>query len=269
MSEHNKTTKKIKGWNVVEPQVYKDDAPQERVNLNPEAFDKLINQKGIFVNVYRTTYCPNVKSVDGGEHNIDCDMCNGSGWLDLSPICVKAFIQSQNNEKSLQANGYVDDNTVLFTFPIGIELQYFTLIELRDFTDIYIQRVARSQGTIDNLKYKAKRVNLLVDSNGREYIEGSDFCLTNNGQVKWKSGKGPAPETIYSIHYEAIVQFRATTAIHVNRFTQATVDGGIAHVKMPEQWMCSKEFLVRNKDDQGEDMKPNPIPNYTEETPED
>jgi len=269
MYNHNKTTKKVKGWNVVEPKVYKDDAPTERVNLDPAAFDKLINQKGVWVNIYRTTYCPNVKSIDGGEHNIDCDMCNGSGWLDMSPICVKAFIQSQNNEKNLQASGYVDDNTVLFSFPIGIELQYFTLLELRDFTDIYIQRVAKSQGMIDNLKYKAKRVNLLVDSKGKEYIEGTDFCVTKVGQVKWKSGKGPAPETIYSIHYEAVVQFRAVTAIHVNRFTQVTVDQGIAHLKMPEQWMCAKEFLVRNKDDAGNDLESNPIPKYTEETPED
>lgn len=265
---HNKTTKKVDGWNVVEPVVYQDDAPQERINLNPEKFDQLIKQKGVWVKVHRTTYCPNVKSIDGGEHNIDCEMCNGSGWLDLKPIKVRAFIQSQNNEKSLQVSGYVDDNTVLFTFPIGIELQYFTLIELVDFTDIYIQRVAKSSTKIDNLKYKAKRVNMLVDSNGKEYIEGTDFCLTRLGQIKWKANKGPSPETIYSVHYEALVQFRAIQAIHVNRFTQVTVPNGQAHIKMPEQWMCKKEFLVRNKDDDGNDMEPNPIPGYQDETPE-
>lgn len=269
MSSHNKTTKKVKGWNVVEPKVFNDENPTERVNLNPEAFDRLVQQKGVWVKISRTTYCPNVKSIDGGEHNIDCDICNGSGWLDMYPICVKAFIQSQNNEKSLQSQGYVDDNQVMFTFPIGIELQYFTLIELRDFYDIYMQRVARAPGQVDSLKYKAKRVNVAVDSNNVEYLEGSDFDLNANGQIVWRTGKGPAEEVIYSVHYEAKVQFRATQAIHVNRFTQATGDSNKElHIKMPEQWMCTKEFLVRNKDEAGDDIPKNPIPNYDEETPE-
>jgi hypothetical protein len=267
--DHNDATNRVKGWNVVDPRSFEDSEPQERVNLDPEAFDRIIKQKGVFVKLYRSTYCPNVKSIDGGEHNIDCDLCNGSGWLDVYPICVKAFIQSQNNEKSMQAQGYVDDNTVMFTFPIGIELQYFTLIELRDFTDIYIQRVARAPGQKDSLKYKALRVNVLVDKNNIEYLEGSDFSIDQNGRIEWKPGKGPAEETIYSVHYEAKVQFRATTAIHVNRFTQVSGDANSeVHIKMPEQWMCTKEFLVRNRDEQGNDIPANPIPDYDEETPE-
>lgn len=266
---HNDATNRAKGWNVVDPRQFEDSSPQERVNLDPEAFDQLIKQKGIFVNLYRTTYCPNVKSIDGGEHNIDCDVCNGSGWLDVYPICVKAFIQSQNNEKSLQSQGYVDDNEVMFTFPIGIELQYFTLIELRDFFDIYMQRVARSDTQVDSLKYKAKRINVAIDSNEIEYLEGSDFDLNKNGQIVWRTGKGPAAETIYSVHYEAKVQFRATKALHVNRFTQASGDASQeVHIKMPEQWMCTKEFLVRNRDEDGNDIPRNPIPDYDEETPE-
>mgnify|MGYP003641027167 CR=1 FL=1 len=268
MSGHNNVTKKSRGWNVVEPKVYTDDAPESRVNLDPAEFEKLIKQKGVWMKVYRTTYCPNVKSIDGGEHNIDCTICNGSGWLDKYPLKVRAFIQSQNNDKTIQLNGYVDDNTVMVTFPIGIELQYFTLVELCDFTDIYMQRVARSATSVDHLKYKALRVNMIIDQNDVEYDEGTDFCLNEVGHILWKAGKGPASEVIYSIHYEAAVQFRAVQAIHVNRFTQVTVDTGQAHLKMPEQWMLKKEFLVKRKDSDGNEILPNPIPDYLEPTPE-
>lgn len=266
MASHNDTTKKIDGWNVVGPKVYKDDNPQERVSLGPDAFDRFLNQKGVWVKVFRTTYCPNVKSIDGAHHNIDCPLCNGSGFYDAKPICIKATINSQNKDTPDSVAGYVDDNEVLMTFPIGIELQYFTLIELRDFSDIYTQRVARSYGDIDQLKFKALRVNMLVDQNGIEYTEGTDFCLTSLGQVNWKDGNGPAAETIYSIHYEAAVRFRAVKAIHVNRFTQVKVDGGIAHMKMPENWMCTKEFLLRQQDESGEDLDENPVPGYEDET---
>lgn len=267
---HNSRTKKTQAWNLTEAKQFKDINPKERVDLDPFAFERFIDQKGIFVNVFRTTYCPNVKSIDGAEHELDCDMCNGSGFLDVRPIKVRALLQTQNLETMHVVEGLSDGNTVAITFPIGIELQYFTKIELCDFTEIYIQRVARSAGQLDRLKYKALRVNVLVDSTGKEYFEGTDFCLNENGDVVWKNNKGPSPETIYSIHYESRVQFRAIRAMHSNRFSQVKLKGSseVQHLKFQEQWLCTKEFLVRRMGYDGEELLPNPIPGYAEETPE-
>lgn len=266
-NSHNNSTKKTQGWNVKEPVIRNDLVPTERVNLNPTAFDTLIKQHGVRVKIYRSMYCPNVKSVDGGEHNIDCDMCNGSGFLDVRPLCADVYMQSQTLEQMAGVEGFADGNTVTITFPIGIEIQYFTLIELEDHTEIFFQRVARSSGEVDRLKYKALRVNVLIDQFGVEYYEGKDFKLNANGDIVWTSGKGPDSETIYSIHYEAKIQFRAVRALHTNRFEQVKVDGQIAQVKFPEQWICTKEFLVRRQGFNGEELLPNPIPKYTEETP--
>ena len=155
------------------------------------------------------------------------------------------------------------------TFLRGIELQYFTLVELLDFTDIYFQRVSRSQGTIDRLKYNGLRVNVLIDYNGIEYFQGSDFCLTLEGDLKWKVGKGPAPEVIYSVHYEAPIRFRATRAVHVNRFSPVRSKGGqVEHVKLNEMWILTKEFLVLRRNKEGKEKLPNPIPNYSIESEE-
>lgn len=265
---HNNTTQLAPGWNVREPIERADLAPEERVNLDPEACDRLIKQHGVRVKVYRSLYCPNVKSIDGGEHNIDCQMCNGSGFMDLKPLCMDVVIQNQALEKLHHVEGFVDGNTVAITFPIGIEIQYFTLIELLDHSDIFFQRVARSQGDVDRLKYKALRINVLIAQDGVEYFEGTDFKLNDNGDVVWKDGKGPLPGTIYSTHYEANIQFRATRAVHANRFDQVLNEGKIAQVKFNEQWICTKEFLVRRQGFNGEELLPNPIPNYSEETPE-
>ena len=270
MSQHNKTTKKVQGWNVREPFVRDDLASQERVNLNPDSFDKLIKQHGVQVKVFRTVYCPNVKSIDGAEHNVDCDMCNGSGFLDIRPLCIEVFIQGQSLEQLHASEGFSDGNTVSITFPIGIELQYFTLIELMNHSEIFFQRIARSEGDIDRTKYRALRVNVLIAKNGVEYFEGTDFKLNANGDIVWKDGKGPLPGEIYSINYEANIQFRAIKALHTNRFEQVKVNNGqIAEMKFPEQWVCTKEFLVKRKGFNGEELLPNPIPGYKEETPED
>lgn len=268
-TDHNKNTKKVSGWNVTPAKVRPEITSLERVNLNPEAFDRLIEQHGVNVKVYRTMFCPNVKSIDGGEHETDCTLCNGSGWMDVKPINTIAFIQSQSQDPKHAVEGFHDGNTVYISFLRNIELQYFTLIELCDHTEIFYQRVVRSASNIDNLKYKALRVNVIVDQFGNEYTEGPDFKLNDNGSIVWKENRGPQEGDIYSIHYECKIQFRAIKALHTNRFEQVRDDtGNIARVKMPEQWICTKEFLVRRKGYDGEYLNENTIPYYTEETPE-
>lgn len=261
-SSHNNSTNKRTAWAVKEPTKIDDKYSDQRVSLSQDEFDKLLFQQGCRVKIYRTLYCPNVKSIDGAEHNIDCDMCNGSGLIDLHPLETTIVIQNQNLEKYQLIEGNVDGNTVVGTFPIGIELQYFTLVELVDHTDIFMERIKRSSGDIDVLKYTAKRVNVCIDQNNVEYYECIDFKLDPNGNIMWKNGRGPSPSTIYSVHYEAAVQFRAVRALHVNRFVQVKDDGDagkVAFIKMPEQWFLKKEFLVKRVDQNGNEILPNPI----------
>lgn len=267
---NNKTTKRKKAWDVKDNKMYPDTNPVGRVDLRVGDFDALIEQKGTNLMVYRTMYCPNVKSVDGAEHEIDCPLCNGSGFLDRNPIASKGFIQNQDLERLLDgAAGQHDGNSVLISFPIGVELQYFTLIELCDHTQIYYQRVMRKPGTnVDVLKFKACRVNMVVDSTGMEYYQGQDYVLDPNGSIKWID-RTPDDGMILSVHYECHIQFRAVSAMHVSRFTQYKAPGDpmVEHVKMPEQWMCTKEFLLRRRDiNTKEDLQEGPFDQHEDTT---
>lgn len=266
---NNKTTKRKKAWDVKDGKLLPDDNAKGRVDLRIEDFDTLLLQKGVNLFVYRTMYCPNVKSVDGGEHEIDCPMCNGSGFLDKNPITTKGFIQNQDLERMMDANGgQHDGNSVLISFPIGVELQYFTLIQLCDFTQIYFERIMRKTGSdTDVLKYKACRVNQVIDKNGVEYFQGQDFVIDPSGNIKWID-RIPANNVIYSIHYECHVQFRAVRAMHVSRYTQYKAPGEplVEHIKLPEQWLCTKEFLIRKKDINGLDSLQGPFDNHVNTT---
>lgn len=276
----NVNTKKAKGWRVKDPAVKTDTDPKQRVDLQIADFDNLIQQKGVNIKIYRSFYCPNVKSVDGAEHEIDCTLCNGSGFMDVDPIPTKAFIQNQDLDRILDgAGGQHDGNMVALSFLSGIELQYFTRIELCDYTDLYYQRVLRKEGTFtDILKYKACRVNVVVDKNNVSYFQDQDFKLDANGNVRWitklvnsveTAVRCPADDVIYSIHYETHVQYRAVKAMHVSRFTQYRAAGmaDVQFVKMSEQWMCCKEFLLRRKDIQnGSDLLEGPYDNHVNTT---
>ena len=267
---HNQTTKKQKSWDVKDPKVATDPNPKQRVDLQVGDFDILLQQKGVNFLIYRTSYCPNVKSIDGAEHEIDCPLCNGSGWIDVNPIKTPGYIQSQEIERLMDGQGgQHDGNSVFITFPIGVELQYFTLVQLCDFTQIYFQRVLRKPGSlIDILKYKACRVNFIKDKNNVDYYQDQDFKIDPNGNIAWLARK-PADNLPYTINYECHVQFRATRAMHTSRFTQYRGPGEatVEYMKMPEQWLFTKEFLVRRKDlVSGNDLVPGPFGNWQNTT---
>lgn len=255
-----KNVKPIQGWKTKDiTKLPSKGANPTKVNLRREDFDKLILDQGVRVKVYRTIMCPRVKSIDGAEHDIDCPLCRGHGFLDKYPLDTWSFIQNQNLEKNQLAEGLYDGNTVSATFLQGVELQYFTLVELCDFTDLYIERLKKQDGNTDLLMYRGVRVNLVIDENGKEYFEGSDFALNQDGNIQWCPNKGPEAGDIYSINYETSVKFRAIKAMHVNRFAQVSAAGGVEMTKMNEQWLLQKSFLVQRNDASGNPIKPNKI----------
>lgn len=262
----SKPAPKPQAWNTKTQTVVPAKHTSGRVDLNPAQFEKLLQEKGVRVKVFRSVFCPNVKSIDGAEHNIDCKLCNDSGFMDRHPLCTVAFIQNQGLEKLPFVEGMVDGNSVAATFPAGVELQYFTLVELIDFTEPFYQRIKRQEGDVDVLKYQALCVNMIFDNNGKEYFQENDFTLDPNGSIRWKENKGPFPGDIYSIHYEAKIQFRAVSAMHTNRFTQvfSKEHGAALHVKLPEQWLLQKEFLVKRQDAMGNEILPNRIVDKTD-----
>ena len=261
MTINNRNTDKRNFWNNKEPAQVPAQDIRSRSSLDPVAFDNLIKSHGVRVKVYRTMYCPNVKSVDGGEHEINCEQCNGSGFIDVHPIQTVAYIQNQGYESNFNAEGHSDGNTVSSTFLGGIELQYFTRIDLLDFTEPFFERLLRNDTNIDFLKYSAARVNVVIDSSNNEYYQGVDFKLDVNGNIQWNTGSGPAENVIYSVHYESIIQYRAIRAVHVSRFAQVPdkQTGGVAQVKLPEQWTLQKEFLVLRRNNEGTVIGPQPL----------
>lgn len=258
---HNRATNATEGWNVGESKTIVNPAKNSRVDLDPFAFDRLIKQQGTRLKIHRTLYCPNSKSTDGSEHNIDCTLCSGSGWLDVDPKEIVGILQSQSFKKLVRVEGLIDGNLIQVTLPLGIEMTYFTLIELLDFTDIYIQRVSRNDSSdVDVLKYSACRVNALISRSGVRYYQDVDFTLDPNGDILWLvAGNKPADQEPYSIHYEAAVQFRAVRALHVNRFARHNLkNGDIEHLKFPETWVIAKEYMLKRRDVDGNELTQGP-----------
>jgi len=266
----NATTQKKPSWNMSEPVSINDPYASNRTSLTPKNFERLILQHGIRVKIYRTFFCPNVKDVDSGQHEIDCQVPGCSrGYIDVDPIDTMCLIQRQELIKRQSAEGFVDDQSCHGTFLLGINLQYMTLVELQDYFQIYYELIKRSTGDSDTTKFSAKRVNIIMDKKGIRYYQTIDFHVSPTGTIQWIANRGPEAGEIYSIHYESNVRYRCTKAVQVSRFTQIkNSDGTVAFQKMPELWTLNREFMPKNLDFNGNEILPNKIVDDDDSTEE-
>ena len=237
-----------------------------QVDLNPDDYDSLIATKGVRVRVFTTFPCPNIKKIDSAEHEINCPLCHGDGFIDVNPIESIAFLQTQTLQKTFGPEGVWDDQRIAATFVSGMELQYFSKIQLLDFTTLFYEYIQRQQGDVDRLKYSAFKINYIMDQDGVSYFIDKDCTLDQNGDVKW-IGNRPAFKKIYSIHYSYPIQYRAINALHVNRFSQSGFkQPERIPLELNQQWIIKRDYLITREDRNGNPLSPNQI--FVKTTPQ-
>jgi len=232
------------------------------VELDVDKINQLIEDQGVRVRVYRTILCPNIKSIDGGHHNIDCKLCD-EGFIDRQPQDTWAVIQNQAMKRELKGEGQWDDHDAYATFISGIEIQYFAKIELMDYTTTFYQLIQRQEGEIDRLKYKAIKVNILIDKDNLEYFEGSDFTLSPTGDIQWTGARRPRKGLIYTVHYDYPITYRAIMASNINRFTNQKRKRDFKEpIHLPQRWQIKRDFLIDRVDMDDNPITKNRVFNY-------
>lgn len=233
------------------------------VNLSPKDLNSLIYKKGVRCKVYDIIPCPNVKSIDGREHEFPCNVCDGSGFLDVNPQDTYAFSQSYNKDLMKNAESIVtewEDGTAYFSFASGTNLSYFSKVMLVDYAKPYYEHVQRQAGSSDKVRYPiTSKVRSLVDKTGKSYTQGTDFVI-EEGMVKWNAGKAPATGTIYAINYDCNVVYRCMSALHQGRYgTNEDKVPDLQVVEYPEQWKVKLDYLIQQKKGDGTIIDPNNI----------
>ena len=232
-----------------------------------DKLDQLILDLGVRVRLYHSTVCPNVKSLETLDHNLNCPICNNN-MLDFDPIETIAMFQQQDFHEMFRVQGTFDIDEVLVSFLSGQTLQTFTKLELLDFKEDFfelIQRQIFADSDTDLLKYKACEVLgvFIVRNNVKiEFHYGADFLIDVNGSIKWLSTNKPLDKEVYSIYYRYHPVYRAIKAVHRDRFSQYNLRPGDinapkkrvgenTYVKLPETWILKKDYLLERRDRNG------------------
>lgn len=226
--------------------------------IEVDRLDQEIKDLGVRVKVYKSTVCPNMTSLESSDHDVNCTVCNNQ-MIDFCPKETLALFQQQSLLDQFKVHGTFSLDEIQVTFLSGITLHTYTRVDLLDFPEDFFEPIQRQEGTnTDYLKYKACSVVgcFAVENNVRiEYHYGTDFEIDIEGRIKWISAHKPADRQIYTIYYQYVPIFRATKAMHRDRYSQynlrpgsikapkVQVDGK-TFVKLPETWILKRDYLV-------------------------
>jgi hypothetical protein len=241
--------------------------------VNVDRLDQLIKDLGVRVRVWKSTVCPNFKSLESLDHDVNCNLCSNN-MIDFDCRETLALFQQQDLVEQFKLQGTFNMDELLVSFMAGVTLHIYSKIELLDFAEDFYEAVQRQEnGDIDVLKYPACDVLAVFtaeDSNTQtRYYQGNDFTLDQNGSIKWTGSHRPDDRQIYSVYYRYHPVYRAIKAVHRDRYSQfnlrsgtlkadgsKTVDGK-TYVKMPETWILKRDYLLDRKDSQGQAIAAN------------
>jgi hypothetical protein len=130
------------------------------------------------------------------------------------------------------------------------------------------QEVEYMPDRVDVLQFPVHCVEMLEDSQGKEYKQGKDFNINKDGNIKWlASGSNPGvdPDTgngrIYSIRYKYLAFWYIAELINEIRMTNTD---GETPARLPYHAVVQREYVYHNKN-RG-DAKDSNVENTTERT---
>jgi len=233
---------------------------QPQVAMNPQAFNELIQGKGIRMIHSKPIPCPNIRDIHAGDHDPGCNEChNGMVYYGHREF-IGAFMGNDGN-RNFQINGQFDIDNATMVIPTKysdgseLDIQLFDQILIPDFTVRYYQRVEHSQSGVDRLQFPATKVDLLKAAGGKEFVPGVDFDVDSAGNVKWLTTNRPGYNldisrgVVYSVNYYCRPVFTIVALPHQLRTTQTLVDGRPVQERFPQTALVRKEFIPYNSGD--------------------
>lgn len=239
--------------------------------INVDKLNQEIKDLGVRIRVWRSTVCPNVKSIESMDHDINCTICNNN-MIDFGCFESVGLIQQQDLVEQFKLTGTFSMDEALMSFLSEVTLHIFARIQILDFTEDFFELVQRQDTVtvptplpqVDRLKYSACEVLgvfTVVNNVKTEYYEGPDFKLDMNGDIQWIGTHKPADRQVYSIYYKHHPVFRAVRAMHRNRWSQYNnrpdnIDSSIpkktvgdrTYVKLPDAWILKRDYLIERRD---------------------
>lgn len=198
--------------------------------------------------------CPN-RIVDKQNHDLNCKVCDGLGFLYDSGTEAKLLVTSVSVRHMWATQGRVDLGMAMITTLPETQLSWWDKVTFNESTIRYTEAVTHvpTNGLIDKLKYaiidtEDKRgVVRLVRQDGVEFVLDTDFSITADGRIQWTNDPGAI---YYSVMYWRRPAYIILDVNHHFRTLPAFGARGIARnsgertIEFPVMGLGKLDFLV-------------------------
>lgn len=223
----------------------------QRVDLIPKEFEDIIEDQGVFVQITPVLVCPNKTELFDTNHKLDCPLCDGKQYIDISEKSFKewVFIQSIKLDKQFDVQGIWDVKDARISTKASTRLYYWYKIEMLDFESIFNELVERKSGDRDRLRYNAIKSCdtpfILVDKDRNFYELDTDYRIDGR-EVVWLGVNRPTEGTIYTISYPVLPTFRVLELMNENRNYYNSTSKGKVPVNLPQHAVIRLDYLMSN-----------------------
>jgi hypothetical protein len=228
-------------------------------SIRGDAFDQLLNNRGIRFIHKISSPCPNINVLDDNNHDPECPFCDQSQILYVQEKEIWGVLSNNTLEKLYEIQGVWEVGTAVITFPTKYndeeqaDFNVFDQLVCPDF-QVRLSDLKQYDGTsVTKLKYPIVRgVTLTSISNGalKTYIEGIDYTIVD-GNISWIATKEPSYNQVeeigevLSITYVANPVYNVLQTLHELRVTQELINGVKTAIRLPQQVLVKRDFLFK------------------------
>jgi len=229
------------------------------------SFDQLLSQRGVRMIHHKAIPCFNVKSTDFEAHDPDCTFCDNSGIIYYDSREIWGVFSGNSIEKTFEAHGVWEVGSAVVTlptmYPDGTQADFntFDKLELPDFTvRLWQQKMYEPRpGDIQELRYPIEKIDYassITDGVQKFYTVGVDFNITPEGDIQWVDGHQPIYDTekergeVVGWAYYAKPTYLVLQNLRELRITQEMVNGTKQAIRLPQQILVRRDFLVNKGD---------------------
>ena len=230
-------------------------------SLHGDAFNQLINNRGIRFLHRKSMPCPNLRSKSDNSHEPQCSFCDNSGIMYYEESEIFGTWANNTLEKLFQVQGVWEIGTALISFPTEYndgrqaDFKTFDQLVIPDF-EVRLDDVFEYEPTPNRqqrLRYPINDVEVMravVGGQLKSYVKGEDFNIVD-GKIEWVAGKEPAynmnTETgeVISINYTTNPVYTVLNVLHELRATQEMGADGVKKAKrLQQQVLVKRDFLL-------------------------
>jgi hypothetical protein len=229
------------------------------------SFDQLLGQRGIRMIHHKAIPCFNVKSTDFEAHEPDCQFCDNSGIIYYSSSEIWGVFSGNSIEKTFEAHGVWEVGSAVVTLPTtysdGTQADFntFDRLELPDFTvRLWQQKMYEPRpNNVQELRYPVEKIDYassITDGVQKFYTVGVDFNIDTNGDIAWVDGHQPFYDVekergeVIGWAYYAKPIYVVLQSLRELRITQEMVNGTKQAIRLPQQVLVRRDFLVNKGD---------------------